>query len=228
MSKLTDYFSFAESHPALFVNPTQDGITILLEEDEIRMVEALMEERLKEKGLPICWAHIGIVYQNQWGLIIRDAVRFPDGSLGTYYRFVSTENRAPGVVVLPLYQRCILLLYRFRYATRTWHFEIPVGPGSKDLCSEENAREELKKDFGATVSQLISLGEMEAGPGIGSDNAEIYLAHVVSYGNVNPQEGINKLLQVTVSEFEHMIRENEITDLFTIIAYTRAKHRGLF
>jgi ADP-ribose pyrophosphatase len=37
------------------------------------------------------------------------------------------------------------------------------------------------------------------------------------------QEGIQQLQTVEVEEFEKMIRDNKITDSFTIAAYTRAK-----
>ena len=36
MSTLADYLAFAKAHPGLFVNPPHGGMTILLDEDEIR------------------------------------------------------------------------------------------------------------------------------------------------------------------------------------------------
>src|SRR5258708_21557996 len=84
MSFLTDYFAFAQEHPELFVNPPQGGFTILLEEKEIQEVEAQMKQKLAARGLPVAWSQVGIVYQDQHGRILRDAVRFPGGALGTY------------------------------------------------------------------------------------------------------------------------------------------------
>ena len=47
MSTLADYLAFAKAHPGLFVNPPQGGITILLDEDEIREAEKQEEQRLE-------------------------------------------------------------------------------------------------------------------------------------------------------------------------------------
>ena len=44
MSTLADYLAFAKAHPALFANPPEGGIAILLNEDEIREAEAKMAQ----------------------------------------------------------------------------------------------------------------------------------------------------------------------------------------
>src|SRR5260221_14627220 len=102
MSTLADYLAFAKAHPGLFVNSPHGGITILLDEDEIRAAESHEARRLEAQGLPAEWAQVGIAYRDQYVLLLRDAVRFPDGSLGTCIRSVVDDERPPGVVVLPL------------------------------------------------------------------------------------------------------------------------------
>ena len=121
MSTLAEYLAFAKAHPARFVNPSQGGFTILLREDEIREVEAFMAQKLQAKEMPTEWSRVGIVYQDQYGMILRDAVRFPGGALGTYIRFIGNVEGYPGAIVLPLFQKQVLLVRRFRHATRTWH-----------------------------------------------------------------------------------------------------------
>ena len=227
MSTLSDYLDFAKTRPALFVNPSSDGFTILLGEEEIREVETVMSLKLAARGLPSTWAQVGIVYEDQYGYILRDAVRFPGGALGTYIRFLSKSNDAVSTIVLPSYQGQILLVRRFRHATRTWHYEIPLGSEVKELTAEENARKELAELIGASASYLISLGQVEEGPGVAAGKAELFYAVVESYEGANLYKGISEILQVEVSEFERMMRESEITDSFTIIAYLYAKLQGL-
>lgn len=55
----------------------------------------------------------------------------------------------------------------------------------------------------------------------------LFLAHMVSTGESQVEEGICETIWVSVPEFEKMIADNEITDGFTIAAYTRAKLKGL-
>ena len=68
---------------------------------------------------------------------------------------------------------------------------------------------------------------LEDGPGSTGNRAELFLAHIEAYGDGNKHEGITEVLPVTVPEFERMIRESEITDLFTIITFLYAKLHGL-
>lgn len=227
MSTLADYLAFAKAHPALFVNPPEGGVTILLDEDEIREVESQAAGRLEAQGLPAEWARVGIAFQDQYVLMLRDAVRFPGGFLNTYIRFVGEEDDPPGVIVLPLYQGQVLLIRHFRHATRTWHVEIPRGFGKKGLSSEENARRELEEEIEATISRLVSLGPIYPDAAASTECDELFYAEVESYGSVESQEAIAELLPTPVPEFERMIRDNEITDGFTLAAYARAKLRGL-
>jgi ADP-ribose pyrophosphatase len=227
MSTLADYLAFAKSHPALFANPSEGGVTILLDEDEIRQAEAQMAHWLESKGMPAEWARVGIAYQDQYLLILRDAVRFPGGFLGTYIRLVGEEDDPPGVIVLPLYQGQVLLIRHFRHATRTWHIEIPRGFGKKGLSSEENARREVEEEIGATISRLHSLGPMYPDAAASTECDVLFFAEIASYGKVEVEEAISELLPTSVSEFERMIRENVITDGFTLAAFARAKAKGL-
>src|ERR1700738_5040750 len=94
-STLAEYLAFAKAHPERFVNPSEGGFTILLGEDEIREVETFMAQKLQVKGLPTQWSRVGIVYQDQYGMILRDAVRFPGGAPGTYIRFIGNVDSGP-------------------------------------------------------------------------------------------------------------------------------------
>ena len=227
MSTMEEYFAFAEKHPELFVNPPSGGFTIIMDEHKIGEIEAYMAQKLQARGQPAEWARVGIVYEDQHGRILRDAVLFPGGTPGTYIRFVSREVGTPGTVVLPLYQGNILLLRRFRHATRTWHLEVPVGPGTKGLPTRENARRVLLRDIEAVASRLVPLGRLDDGPGLSSDGAELFYAEVTSHGSGNVQEGIAEVLSVSVPTFERMISKSQVIDGFTTVAYLRAKIQGL-
>ena len=227
MSALEEYFAFARKHPEMFVNPSSGGFTILLDESAIRKAEAQMMSWLETEGLPIEWARVGLPFQDRYLFLLRDAVCFPDGSLGTYIRATSRVVRGPGVVILPFYRGQVLLIRHFRHATRSWQLEAPRGFGTKGLSAEENARKELREEIAATASRLVSIGQVHPDTGVSSDAVELFYADIESYGNVEALEGIAELLPVTVADFENLIRENKLTDGFTIVAYTRAKLHGL-
>lgn len=227
MNRLADYFAFARTNPALFVNPYGAGFVVILEEEDIHATELQMAQRLKAENLPTSWAQVGIVYQDQYTMMLRDAVRFPDGSLGTYIRLVSEENSPPGVIILPLHQDHVLLIRHFRHATRTWHMEIPRGFGTQGFSAEENACRELKEEIGAIPSRIVSLGQIYPNTGMSLECDEIFYVEVESYGDAEALEAIAEIQPTPVPEFERMIRENVITDGFTLAAYARAKALGL-
>jgi ADP-ribose pyrophosphatase len=225
VSTREEYFGFAKVHPNLFVNPPGAGFKILLDEDEIQEAEAQMAQWLESKSMPAEWAHVGIVYRDQYRMVLRDAVRFPNGLLGTYVRIV--RDGVPGVIVFPVYQGQILLIRHFRHSTRTWHIEVPRGYGEEGSSGEENALRELKEEIGATISHLVSLGQAYPDTGALSEYNAFFYAEVESYGDLEADEAIVELLPTPIPEFERMIRENEIEDGFTLTAYVLAKAKGL-
>ncbi|WP_341525358.1 NUDIX hydrolase [Nostoc sp. UHCC 0302] len=227
MNNLKQYLSLAVSHPGIFRNPQSEGLDVILQEEEILQIESLVAQKLEQKGLPLEWAKVGIVYKDQYLMVLRDAVRFPDGQLGTYIRILVKPDSTRGVVILPIYQQKVLLIRHFRHATRSWHLEIPRGFGEKDSSSEENTQRELMEEIGAEANSLVSIGEMHVNTGISSECVELFFADIKSVGEFDVKEGITQLLTIEVSEFERMISDNEITDSFTIAAYTRAKLRQL-
>src|SRR5436190_20319445 len=129
-------------------------------------------------------------------MMLPNGVRFPNRALRTYIRFVRNMHSGPSAIVLPLYQGQVLLIRRFRHATRTWHLEIPIGLGVKGLSGEENARKELTREIGPTTSRLISIGKLEEGPGSTGNPAELFLAHIEAYRDGNKHEGITEVILV--------------------------------
>jgi ADP-ribose pyrophosphatase len=225
LSTLADYLAFADAHPELFANPPGAGFKILREEADIQKAELEAAQQLKGQGLPTEWARVGIAFQDQYAIILRDAVCCPDGSLGTYTRGVG--GIVPGVIVLPIYQGQVLLISHFRHATRTWHLEIPRGFGTKGLYSEENAKKEVKEEVEGNISRLVPLGHIYPDTGVGAGYNDFFYADIETYGQPEANEGISEILPIPLAEFERMIRDNEITDGFTITAYALAKTRGL-
>jgi len=231
MDDLNRYLEYARSHADQFVNPPDGLITILLEPEQIAEVEAYMEQRLLAGGMPEeqarCWSRVGIAHQDQYTFLLRDAVRFGDGSLGTYIRFVSPDNGAPGVIVLPIYQGNVVLVRHFRHAMRQWRIELPRGFGEKGLSNEENARRELKEEIDAEVERIISLGMSEPDGGMSAQSDALFFAELKSIGAPSAADGISAILLTPLPEFERLIADGTIVDGFTLSAYARAKARGL-
>jgi ADP-ribose pyrophosphatase len=231
VNDLEGYLDFAARNPEMFINPDGAVFTILLDREAIHQVEDEMEARLKEQGVSgedaHIWSRVGFVFQDQYLRIARDAVRFPDGSLGTYIRILDDGNPTPGVIILPIYEGKVVLVNHFRHATRRWHLEIPRGFGHPNATPEESARAELAEEIGGDPVEMISLGAFEPDAGASIERDELFFAELRSYGMPDEHEAINEIRLVPVAEFEAMLRDGIITDGFTLAAYARAKLRSL-
>lgn len=226
MADRAAYRALVEARPELFRNPDGAGFKILLEEAEIRQAEQHIAERLQKYGAPAEWAEVGVALQDQYVLLLRDAVRFADGSLGTYIRMVAPEGSFPGVVILPVWQGKVLLIRHFRHATRGWHLEIPRGFGV-DRDAEVSARRELTEEIGAADIRLTSLGGVYTDAGADSSQVSMFYAEVGSYGQPEVHEAITDILPTPLPEFERMIRDGELQDGYLLSAYALAKARSL-
>lgn len=220
------YLALMRERPDLFVNPPHAPITIVLDEEGMRTVETHMAEHLAAKGLPREWAQVGIAYEDQYLTLLRDAVRFPDGSPGTYIRTVAPPGGASGVIVLPVYEGNVLLLRHFRHGTRSWLLEFPRGFGEPEVSSGENARRELGEEIAGVVKRLVPLGPVHIDGGSGQVD-ELFYAELDGYGAHDQMEGIAEVMAVPMAELDRMIADAEITDGYTLAAYARAKARGL-
>jgi ADP-ribose pyrophosphatase len=226
MSDRAGYMRLVQSRPELFCNPAGAGFEILLDDAQICHAEKQVAENLRAVGAPAEWAEVGVAFQDQYTLILRDAVRFPDGSLGTYIRMVGPAEPFPGVVILPIWQGKVLLIRHFRHATRSWHLEIPRGFGV-DADARVSARRELEEEIEASDIILQSLGQVYADAGASDSAVALFYAEIGSYGRPERHEAITGIEPVDVAELERMIRDGEVNDGYLLSAYAAAKARHL-
>lgn len=218
------YFDILAMNPILANNV---NAMFKLITDVNRIKEWIEQKRvsLLDRGLPIEWADIGVVYESPWYVILRDLVEFPNGDLASFERLINQADLrgGRGTVILPEYKGKIVLLHQYRHPTRSWHYEVPRGFGEPDTSIEDNARREIMEEIGGEISEYIDLGVFYNNTGIEGNTISLGFAKLTSLGEANPNEGIESYILVSVDEFEEWISKGKITDGFTIVAYTRAK-----
>lgn len=197
--------------------------------DPVEAANAFMAsaKRLTDQGLPASYAKLGVVEENQYWRVIRDPVRFPGGQLGTYHRVVVRPEYLPAVSALPVLGDEIVLIRIFRHPLRKFVLETPRGFGTPGMAPEEGVRLELEEEIGVKITQMIDLGQAFLSSGLSDEYCAFYLAHLESIGEPAREEGIAEIVRVPIPEFERMAAAGEITDSFTLIAFLRARLRGL-
>jgi ADP-ribose pyrophosphatase len=221
-----NYDDLRKTKPSLFANDNA-AIKIVTDKQVTTDWQQKRVAELTEKGLPLDWADIGVIFDGPYFIIVRDLVEFPGGQIWSYSRLINRADvfGGQGVVVLPKFEEKLLLLHNFRHATRSWHYEIPRGFGEPGTTSEYQAHIEIKEETGGEIGELIDLGDYFNNTGIEGNRVKLYLAELLSIGEPNTAEGIESYKWVTVGQLEEMIATGDITDGFTIAAYTRAKLR---
>lgn len=206
------YFQLIEKYPEYFKNESENGILIYTKAKDILNVE-------KKLG-----KEIGVMYQDKYIILLRDAVRFPNGKDGSYIRVLPADSESP-VVVLPVVNGKILLMSHFRHSIRTVAWEIPRGFGDRGISANENAKKELEEETGFKDADMKFLGWVTPDTGVMSSRVAVYLAEIIDNKeaeNKDKNEVILNYRHVTKDELKKMIINGEIEDGFTLSALALA------
>ena len=223
------YSSIIEARPDLFNNENA-MFRLVLDQTEVEAWQIARRRKLAEKAQPTEWADLGVVCDDPSIVVLRDLVEFPGGNRNGYTRVYNRaylEGGAAGVAVLPTQAGKLLLFQHYRHATRMRHWEIPRGFGMPGVDAKAQAINEVKEEIDGEIAKIFELGTVYNNTGLEGNPIHLFLAHMASVGAVDIQEGIENPVWLSVTELEQMIADEQITDGFTIAAYTRAKLKGL-
>lgn len=218
------YLAFARQRPDLFETPP-GGVRILLDPAEIAAVQAEIRRGLRARGMPESGADVGIVLEDPWYRILRDAVEFPDGSRRLHTRIINYAG--DGVAVLPLFDGRIVVTRQFRHAPRRFLLEIPRGAIEPGHSIEDTARNEVREEIGGELTELVRLGFLYGSSNVYYSGAHLCFARLSKIGAPQLHEGIVAVEQYSVTEFEKLLVDGELLDSFTVAAYAHARARGL-
>lgn len=219
------YRELAETRPELFERPG-DGIAILLDEADIAAASRAVARRNRGKGLPAAASSVGVLAEDAYVLVLRDAVRFPDGSLGTHNRVVYA-NGSRGVGVLPLFEGRIVLLRVFRHAIGRFLLEIPRGSVEAGDGLEETVLREIAEEAGGEVTGIAHLGRAFCDTSLSNAGLDYFLAELSGVGEPQLSEGIFDVVQVTPARLAEMVAEGSLEDCHAINAFCMARLKGL-
>jgi ADP-ribose pyrophosphatase len=205
---LAAYEYYRNEHPELFINPPNPAFEIVFDQDLQRDNDA------------------GVKYRDDYYLLLRDAVRFRDGSTRGYIRLIPAGGHG-GAAVLPVIDDNVVLIRHQRHATRASHWEIPRGFADKNEPPEETARREIREELDVNDIELSELGSIHPDTGASNVHTRLYLARITSLGRTEANEGIDEVRQVTPEQLSAMVRAGEITDSFTLAAILQARLSGL-
>lgn len=212
------YLQLIAERPELFQNRPGDAIEILTNPADMDHAEREVRQRWANMGYGGDDFRCGVLSSDPFMTLVRDAVRFPDGSFGLHNRLL--EGRS--VAVIPVWQGKFLLIRIYRHGLREWSWEFPRGGANPDETSEQAIRRELREEIGAEISTLTDLGSFTPGGSVLAVRAQLYMAELSCVGTPSSDEAISQIRGVDQYELSQMIGSGQIIDGFTISIVGRA------
>src|SRR5262245_49231806 len=181
-SCLERYRALVRERPDQFTNPPGEIYEILLDAKQIDRAQRDAFSHRQREGLRTDDTRVGVLAVDPYLMVMRDAVRFADGSYGLYNRLLVPS----GAAIMPVVGDSIALLHRFRHGTRRWHLEVPRGSFSGVGTRKDEAERELVEEIGAApIDELIDLGTLHSTTGCLDEEHQLYLARIASIGRAD-------------------------------------------
>jgi 8-oxo-dGTP pyrophosphatase MutT (NUDIX family) len=120
------------------------------------------------------------LYESEWVTLALTDVEIPDcGPAHPSRRFdhhvIRMASPAAGVVVYD-HDRGILLLWRHRFITNTWGWEVPAGKVDPGETPEVAAAREVREESGWNPGALTHLASYAPASGVGDHRYELFYA----------------------------------------------------
>ena len=166
------------------------------------------------------------LYQSEWVNLSLVDVEIPDGARFEHH-VVRFPRPAGGVVVHdPL--RGVLLLWRHRFITDTWGWEIPAGKIEAHESLETGAAREVLEESGWQPGPLEPVCTFHPASGVSDQTFHIFLARGASYvGPPSDPSESERIEWIPVESVREFIRRGDFTDGLSLTALSTAFTLGL-
>ncbi len=234
------YRELLRERPSWFANPPGGPrYEILLDDASMDLAERNALQRLRALRPDLQptrqWTQVGVVLEDGYLLVLRDAVRFPDGWIGTYDRVMNRPERGPGAAVLPELDGQFLLIECQRHALRTYRWEAPRGFSRDGESAEDTAHREIEEEVNGRVLSLTPLGVLHPDGGKLGDGVHLFHARLAAINPSKPEdaaqrgpnEAIRAVRRVGTPELVRMVADGTISDAFTLSLFAKAVVAGI-
>ncbi|WP_018351704.1 NUDIX domain-containing protein [Longispora albida] len=156
------------------------------------------------------------LYQDQWVHLVSADVELPDGRHLDHRLMRST---APSAGVVLLREGRVLLMWRHRFITDTWGWEIPIGGMNRGEVPVEAAARECEEETGWRPEGLRQLVYTQPSPGLMTSEHYVFLAESATYTGM-PKDGFEseRIEWVPLADIVTLIAKGDIVAGTTLVA----------
>ncbi len=158
-----------------------------------------------------------VLYDCDWLTLVLTDVEVPDGDRFEHH-VVRMPNKAAGTVVFDA-DRGVLLLWRHRFITDTWGWEIPAGRIDPGETPEEAARRETREETGWEPGPLRELVSYFPTNGLSDQIFHCFIADGATHHGAptDPAES-ERIEWVTIDRLRRIVRDGEMQDGLSLTA----------
>jgi 8-oxo-dGTP pyrophosphatase MutT (NUDIX family) len=151
------------------------------------------------------------LYESDWVNLTLEDVELAEGRRLEHH-VIRMPRQSVAVVVRDDADR-VLLLWRHRFITDTWGWEIPAGWADPGEPPEEAARREVEEETGWTPGPLTELARYYAVPGISDLRFTLYQAAGATHQGEPPDPSESTRVDwVPVADLRKLIDKGQLTD----------------
>lgn len=165
------------------------------------------------------------LYRNEWVNLSLADVQTPDGE--RFEHHIVTMKPAAMVVIVDQEHQRVALMWRHRFASNTWNWELPGGLVDEGEEPQVTAAREVREELGWNVKNLRLIAEYE--PVIGMVRARHYIYAATSFEVVGDPTELNEMERlewVPLAEIPDRIRKGEVQSSGTLVALLRVLAMG--
>jgi 8-oxo-dGTP pyrophosphatase MutT (NUDIX family) len=161
------------------------------------------------------------LYESEWVNLSLADVEIEDGKR-LQHHVLRMPRQSVAVVVMDEDER-VLLLWRHRFITDTWGWEVPAGWTDEGETPVEAARREVEEETGWTPNTLVQLCTYYAVPGISDLHFTLFRADGAEHlGEPTDPSEAARVEWVPVSNLRKLIDEGHMTDGPSLMALSFA------
>jgi len=152
-------------------------------------------------------------------------VELPDGTRFEHHVLRLPREAAAAVVHDP--ERGVLLLWRHRFITDTWSWEIPGGGIDEDETPEQAAARETLEETGWRPGPLSLVGAYHPLSGAVDQRFHVFLANGATHlGEPADRNEAERIEWVPVDRVRQLVRSGEVTEGFSLTGLLWALETG--
>jgi len=166
------------------------------------------------------------VYETEYLKVDLADVVLPDDTQIEHHTMRVHTGRATGVLAHDP-EKGVLLIWRHRFVTDSWGWELPAGAAGDNERLEQAAEREMLEETGWKPNKLTKLFTVFPMPGVVENEDTCFLSEGATW--VGPGRDTNEaadLAWMPLDQVKEAIKKNEVTDAFSVTSLLYAFQFG--